>query len=208
MKLPQGMTEAEVVDAISRATSALARTFKFGPYDEDDIKQEGAIEAITVINKGVYDPRPGPDGKPTRPLANFLYVHIRNRIMNLRRQKLRRNDPPCRSCHEALGPGQTAHADGQYCEKYQAWLTRNTSKANILCPLDLSNINDEHESRTKSDSNVEFEVERDEMLALVDQQLPVELRTSYLQMRSGKVLPKAVREKVEQAVLAILKGAL
>lgn len=207
MKIPQGMTEEEVVDAINRATSALARTLKFGPYDEDDIKQEGAIEAIQAINDGSYDPRPGPDGKPTRPLVNFLYAHIRNRLLNLRRKKMRRNDPPCRGCHESI-PGQTSHSDGQYCSKYQAWLERNLTKQNILCPLDLSNINDEHESRTKTESDVEFEAAKDEMLALVDEHLPVELRAAYLQMKGGKHLPKATRERVEKAVLEILKDSL
>jgi hypothetical protein len=192
------MTEDEVLQSIETAASALTR-FKFGPHDEEDIKQQGTLFALEALEAGSYDPRPGPDGKPTRPLVNFLYTHIRNRLTNFKRNQFKRTDPPCRSCHECL-PGRTEHPDGQYCPKYEAWLKRNIDKANILCPLDIS----DHEGGFAT-SEVEQDVATQELLRLIDRKLPVELRSAYLQMRDGQQLPKATRDRVEEAVRDIIK---
>ena len=192
------MTEAEVLEAIQTAASALTR-FKFGPHDEDDIKQQAALFALQALEDDRYDPRPGPDGKPTRPLANFLYTHMRNRLINLKRDQFRRNDPPCRSCHEAL-PGRTEHADGQYCAKYEAWLKRNISKQNILCPADISDF----EGGAASQDVVD-DVQTSELLRLIDTQMPVSMRADYLRMRDGESLPKVRRLEIEEFVRNIIQ---
>ena len=201
MKIPEGMTETEVVEAIQNVSAALTK-FKFGPYDDDDIKQQAALLALQVLENGRYDPRPGPDGKPTRPLANFLFAHIRNRLINFKRDKYKRSDPPCRSCHECL-PGRTEHEDRQYCSKYAAWLRRNVDKQNILCPMDIT----DHEGSYAA-QDVADDVATEEILRIIDRKLPVELRAAYLQMRDGQQLPKATRDRVEQAVREIIQDSL
>jgi len=189
MNLPPGYTEQRVLEAIEKAVTILAPSFVFGYYDLDDIKQEARTFGLQCLDK--YD--------VSRPLENFVYTHIRNRLINLRRDKLRRNDAPCEKCHN----GTTCN-EGHYCEKYQVWLDRNLAKANIMRPLDLNYISDEGEHKTKLDSTVCEDVEIQELCRLVDEKLPVDLRAAFLQMRAGVSLPKAKRQEVELAVKEIL----
>ena len=89
MKIPKGMTEEQVLEAIENVVNSLARNFRFGYFDTEDMKQEGRVYAIEGITK--YNPKVG-------PLENFLRTHIRNRFINLRRNKLTRYQPPCVDC--------------------------------------------------------------------------------------------------------------
>lgn len=191
MKIPPGMTEADVLEAIEKAVNALASSFTFGIYDIDDIKQQGRLYALLVLEDEKYD--------PSRPLPNFLYAHIRNRLINLKRDKLHRNDPPCRQC----ATGDFCTAEGP-CKKFQDWRRRNTAKANLQRPLDLNHLSDDKENRTRIDDSVSEDVALAEMLRMIDEQLPVELRPYYLQMRAGVSIPKAKREQVNSAIKEIV----
>lgn len=199
MKLPSNKSEKEVLAAIEKAVNILAPSFVFGPYGVDDIKQEARLFALQCLKK--YD--------ESRPLENFIYSHVKNRLINLKRDKFKRNDPPCKSCHSSsMSFERSLHADGQLCDKYKSWRARNASKANLMRPLDLDHIADEHERNTRVESEVESDVETKELLRLIDAQLNVELRATYLQMRAGEPVPKAKRRIVEKAVRDILKGAI
>lgn len=194
MKLPEGVTETEFLRATEKVIRILARSFVFGYFQLADIKQQATLFAIEAMER--YD--------TSRSLEGFLYTHIKNRLINFRRDKFRRNDTPCKSCHNSI-EGETEHPDRQYCDKYKAWLKRNSAKQNIMNPLDITNISDENEPTTRSESTVVENVERSELLALIDMKLDPELRSIYLQMQAGESVPKAKREQVEKAVLDILK---
>lgn len=198
MKVPPGKTEAEVLRAIEKAVNILAPSFEFGPYDTDDIKQEGFVFALEVLEKEKYD--------PSRPLENFLYTHVRNRLINFRRNKFRRNDPPCKKCHDGE-PCPSAGAK-DLCDKYRSWLKRNTNKANICNPITLDSVKDEGDQGVNESSSVEQAVETQELLELIDKNLPIELRAVYLQMRSGVSVPKTARLRVERAIIEICGGAI
>jgi len=191
MKIPPGKTEAEVLAAIEKAVDILAPGFVFGPYTLDDIKQEGRLEAIKLLEKDVYD--------TSRPLENLLYTHIKNRYINLVRDKLRRSDSPCPQCHS----GFSCRPEGP-CEKYVIWRDRNRVKSNIMRPLDLDHVADEHEQRTRVESTVTSEAELAELLAKIDAQLPAGLRSDYLKMRDGVTIPRTRKAQVEEAVKAII----
>lgn len=191
MKLPKGMGEAEVLATIEMVVSTLSRSYAFGYYGVDDIMQEARILAIEGLN-GYHASR--------GPLANFLSVHIRNRLKNLIRDKYRRADPPCQRCH----CGDLCN-EGQMCRKYQNWYKRNSAKANIMQPADISNISDEHETNTRRQSTIFEDAEIKELCRLIDDELPLELRQNFLLMREGASLPKAKRAEVEAAVRHILK---
>lgn len=196
MKIPNGYTEEQVIAIVDKIGRNLASSFTFGYYDVDDIKQQAFIEAIVVLEKEKYE-----EG---RPLENFLYTHIRNRLINLKRNKLHRNDPPCGDCHE----GRPCQDDGNYCEVYDKWIKTNSSKANLMRPLDIQNISDEHEKRTHDDSHSEEEVEIKELKDVINKKLPVEYRAVYLQMQAGVPVSKAKRLEVENIVREILSGVL
>ena len=198
MKIPPGFTEREVLAIIQKAVDSLAKTFTFGHYDIDDIKQEGFIFALDALEKEKYD--------SSRPLENFLYSHIRNRFINLKRNKFRRTDPPCARCH--AGESCPSANGGGWCKKYEYWHSRNRTKSNICNPVALENVNDEKEHSTRTESTSEQEVEITEALTMIDAQLPIELRATYLQMRAGVSVPKVKRLIVEEAVKKILTGVI
>ncbi len=193
MVIPPGHTEATVLEAIERAVGVLAPSFTFGYFDVDDIRQQGRVFAIEILEKETYD--------PSRKLENYLYTHIHNRLCNFKRDNFRRNDPPCPPCHR----GEWCEEGGP-CSKYSAWKKRNAAKSNLMRPLDIEHVHDEHEPGTRTPSTVEDDVQLQELLRMIDQDLPVELRQSYLQMRAGVSVPKARRLQVEKAVSEILKG--
>lgn len=185
---PPGTTEKDVLDAIEKAVTILAPSFVFGYWDLDDIKQQARMFCLQALER--WD--------KVRPLENFLYTHCRNRLANLRRDKLRRNDPPCESCHAGTFCGQT---EGGACRRYADWLKRNNAKANLARPLDIDNVSDNKKSH---DCTTERDVEMDELLELIDEKLPMELRSYYLQMRDGLQVPKAKRQAVMDAVKEII----
>lgn len=195
MRIPPGMTEDQVVAAIDKVVNTLAPRFQFGYFTVEDMKQEGRKFAIIALPK--YDEK--------RPLENFLYSHVKNRFINFKRDKYKRNDAPCKLCHNCAD-GETGHPDGHYCSKYENWRKRNLSKQNIMNPLDISNISDERETNTRTKSGVLENIEYEELMRQIDDKLPVELRAAYLQMVQGESVPKSKRLEVEQAVLAILEG--
>jgi RNA polymerase sigma factor (sigma-70 family) len=197
MKLPASVSEADFIAATEKVINILASSFTFGYFTVEDIKQQARLFAIQAMDR--YD--------PTRPLDNFLYSHIKNRLINFRRDNYRRNDPPCLQCHNSID-GETRHVDKRYCERYCQWLGRNTRKQNVMSPLDISNISDENEPTTRSESTVLEELEKKELLALIDSKLPVELRAVYLQMQSGESVSKLKRQQIERAVIEIIQDSI
>lgn len=178
--------------AIEKAVNALAPSFTFGAYDVDDIKQQGRLYALELLEKEVYD--------VNRPLENLLYTHVKFRLINLRRDKLRRSDSPCKACHSGL----CCTPDGTPCEKYVVWRDRNQAKANIARPLDIDNVSDEHEHRTRTESTVVEDAAVSELVERIDKQLPVEMRGDYLRMKANVHIPKGRRYQVEEAIKKIV----
>jgi hypothetical protein len=82
MKIPQNMTEDQVVSTIYKISSRLASKFTFPNYEEDDITQEAFIIGMEALDR--YD--------GVRPLENFLSIHIKNRLKNFKRDNYYRHD--------------------------------------------------------------------------------------------------------------------
>lgn len=186
MKIPAGKTEDEVLEAIERAASILAPTFPFGYYDIDDIKQEARLESLLLIEGGQYD--------PSKPLDNFIYSNMRNRLINLQRNKLKRSDSPCKPCHR----GEPCCEGG--CDKYAVWKKRNASKANLARPIAIC------EDRCESglSRGLSEAVDTESLLTRIDENLSTELRLFWKQILDDVKLPKAKRDLVEAAVRKIL----
>jgi len=72
MKVPQGMTEQEVVDQITKVCDRIAPKYTFYGYTIDDIKQESFMICMDALKR--YD--------DNRPLENFLSVNLSNRLKN------------------------------------------------------------------------------------------------------------------------------
>lgn len=82
MKIPQNMTEDQVIKTIRTVSLRLANKYTFPNYDAEDIQQEAFIIGMEAMNR--YDEK--------RPLENFLSVHIKNRLSNFKRDHYYRPD--------------------------------------------------------------------------------------------------------------------
>lgn len=72
MKLPENMTEEQVLEVINRVINRIAPKYTFYGYTVDDIKQESYIICIKALER--YDNK--------RPLENFISKNLSNRLKN------------------------------------------------------------------------------------------------------------------------------
>lgn len=184
-----GVGEQVVLDEVARVAGIVAQQINFSYYDVEDIKQEGIILGLEALSK--YD--------FTRPLGGFLYIDIRNRILNLKRKIVTRTDPPCLSCHESVD-GKTKHSDGRYCGKYKSWKHINSSKRGLAEPQELDT------GSLSCPSDMEGDIEISDFLKRIDAILPIELRSTYLKMRAGEEVDPDKKEKVESFVKELMNA--
>ena len=72
MRIPDSMTEEEVMSKINIVVDRIAPKYTFYGYQRSDLKQEAFIICMEALPR--YD--------ETRPLENFLSVHLSNRLKN------------------------------------------------------------------------------------------------------------------------------
>ena len=167
--IPQGMTEQQVIQIINNIANRLAGKFKFGYHDIEDMKQQARLFAWEGLEN--YD--------GVRPLENFLWTHVRNRLYNFKRNNFGRPDKPCDSCpffdktfFNAKGYGCKAYDDHEECDLYAGWLSRNTAKRNIMntAQLDLE---------IKGSDNMADLIDQKHIFNLIDKSIPVKYREDW-----------------------------
>jgi hypothetical protein len=182
--------EEEIVSVIRRVSRSVAPSYRFGYLSNEDIEQQGVYEALLALEDGDY--------LIDMPLENFMHVHIRNRLSNFRRKHYKRIEAPCKCCDPSNPPEYP-------CRKWLDWSARNATKANLMHTIDVTSVSDESEANMRDDvPDAADDAIGAELRALVDRELPVELRRDYLQMLDGRAVPKARREKVRAAIIEIL----
>ena len=169
------MTEQEVLAVIEKIANRYCHKFKFGYFTAEDIKQEASIIAVDALDR--YD--------ETRPLENFLSSHVKNRLINFKR------DNYCRQ--------QKEDADIK-------WELRNNAKKFLMEPLDISNIRDEQEKNMRNENDFIEDIFTREMFDLIDSELPVELRSDYLRIKDGVYVPKPRRQQIYDEISKIING--
>jgi hypothetical protein len=187
---PKKPSDPDVLAALSEVAAKLSPSFVFGSFSQADISQQVYLFGFEGLK--LYDVR--------RPLVNFLYAHCKNRLINFKRDNLRRADPPCRSCH--AGRPCSGAERGQDCEPYREWRERNDSKASLArgAPADAP----ERESRAHGQGR---HAELAELRRLIDLKLPARLRSAYARLKDGAPLSRAHKAEVESAVRAICEEA-
>lgn len=199
MKLPSNMTEQEVLDVIEKVVRRLAYKFRFGYHDIDDMKQQGRLFAIEGLE--AYDEQ--------RPLENFLWTHVRNRLFNFKRDKFERPDKPCANCPiSAYSPASEScmkYDDLMECSWYAGWVRRNEAKKNLMQPIELAGVRGEEEANMKVEDSVLDDVMYDEIVQIIDRNLPIALRKDWLMCGRGIRIPKHRRLKLQNAVTMILE---
>lgn len=196
MKIPDNMTEQEVIDIIEKIASNIAWKFVFANYTYEDIKQEAFIWGIKGLDK--YNPE--------QPLENFLWVHIKNRLCNLKRKKYTRIDKPCLTCplkayvkNKDLCTAFDTKAD---CKLYASWQARNEKKKNIIMPVNIGLVSDADSSLTISAVDTFI---YSETVDLIDKNISIEVRPIWLKVRGGIKLLKEEREMLQDEVRQILR---
>ena len=118
-----------------------------------------------------------------RPLENFLAVHVKNRLNNFKRDKYYRQ----------------SKVDSNTQEKH------NNSKKFLMEPLDISNIQDENESRMREEIDLIEKISEEEMFNLINENLDIDLRADYLRIMDDVYVPKPRREVIFSEIRMILK---
>lgn len=165
MKIPKGMNETEVVETILKISKKLAHKYTFASYEVEDIEQEAFLIGIAGLSK--YDQE--------RPLENFMYVHINNRLKTFKRDNYYRLE------HGAA-------------EKIQK------SKKDILEPLDIHEL-----YHIATGDSISEDAELSEVLERIDEELPSSMRSDYLKLKNNATLPKSRKAKVVSFIQDILE---
>lgn len=202
MNIPQGMTENEVIEIIDKVARGLAPIFRFGYHTIEDMRQQAKIIAIEGLDK--YD--------ATRPLENFLWTHVRNRLYNFKRDNYERPDKPCLNCPlNAYDPGLKYSDSGCKlhhqlinCGPYSQWYNRNAPKRNLMNPTDIDNINDEKEKNTKVNDESLEAVDTKVVFDVIDKYLPINMREDYIKLKYGIKIPKKRKDEIIESIRSIL----
>lgn len=173
-------TETEFLKVLQKLTAKFAISYKFGMYDEEDIGQEIAHICLKAL--------PEFDGKHS--LYSFLLTRIEWRLNNLKRDEFYRATCPCILC-DGKESGDTGHSNRLYCNQFTEWKERNAMKANISAPQSIpSNFDKFIDTKPLDD------LCREELIDLIDEKLPMNLRATYLKMKSGIRVCGVERAKV------------
>lgn len=118
------MEQQEILEIITRVATRLAPKYVFGHYDREDIEQEAILMGFDALKR--YD--------GIRPLENFIYTHISNRLKTFKRDKYFR-----------LNSG-TAEAIQQ-------------NKKNIIDAIPIDNVSPIKEERTSDYDDIKASIE-------------------------------------------------
>lgn len=193
--------ETEFLRIIDVITKKLGYKFKFGYHQIEDMKQQISIFALEGLKN--YDHK--------RPLENFLWTHVRNRLFNYKRDNYQRPDKPCLSCplHDPHCKksisGCVDYADKKDCELYNSWTNRNVVKKNLMHLNTIDEIKDFGNAFSSDDNLLVNDISTGEILQLVETHLNGEDRTVYLKVKSGAKVSKAEMTKLTTRLQQILK---
>ena len=165
MKIPKNMTEEQVISTISKISSRLANKFTFANYEEEDKAQEAFIIGMDAMER--YD--------EIRPLENFLSTHIKNRLINFKRDNYYRPDE---GKAEIIQQGKRKLLEAQSVDTIQNFLISSESSNSI---------------------------ETRELLDYIDVHLPANMRSDYLRFRNDQSLTKTKKAKLIEELRVIME---
>ncbi len=166
MKIPTNLDEYEVTATITRVAKKLAPKFVFASYEVDDIEQEAFLMGVEALER--YD--------SNKPLENFMYAHINNRLKNFKRDNYYRFD----------------YGNAQKIQD---------RKKSILEPMDIAAL-----YSVSTDDETVSNAHITEMIELIDRKLPSELRGDYLRLQTNAPLPKGRKAMIVDVIEQIING--
>lgn len=166
MEIPNNLDKQEVTDTISRVAKKLAPKFVFASYEIDDIEQEAFLMGVEALHR--YD--------SSKPLENFMYAHISNRLKNFKRDNYYRFD----------------YGNAQKIQD---------RKKSILEPMDIAAL-----YSVSTDDETVGNAHITEMIELIDRKLPSEFRGDYLRLQNNAPLPKGRKAMIIDVIEQIING--
>jgi hypothetical protein len=191
-KTISNVDEAEFLRIVEIISKKLAYKFKFGYHDYEDMKQQISIFAIEGLKN--YDHK--------RPLENFLWTHVRNRLFNYKRDNYQRPDKPCLSCPlydpklKNSSSGCSKFSNKNDCEPYASWTNRNSVKKNLMHLTTIDEVKDYGNVFSSSENFLENNASAHEILSLMEKHLNGEYRTIYLKVKDGNKVSKSDMDKL------------
>ena len=192
----KNLSEQEIIEIINKIASRLGPKFRFGYHTNDDMKQQASLFA--------WDGMTAWDG--VRPLENFLWIHVRNRLYNFKRNNYGRPEKPCEHCPlKAYDPhcqksesGCTKFENLMDCGLYKGWMDRNASKRNLMSSYSI--IFEQPEELDASDI-----VFNKSLFNLLDKEIPVSFREDWIRLTNNLKISKIRRQKIVDIIGDILK---
>ena len=193
----QTISESELLTVIDNISKKLAYKFKFGYHDIEDMKQQISIFAIEGLKN--YDYK--------RPLENFLWTHVRNRLFNYKRDNYRRPDKPCYSCplFDSKNSLCTKYSNKNDCDLYYTWSQRNDNKKNLMHLTTIDEIKNYGSVFSSDDDSFFNFISNKEIIDIIENNLIDHNRMTYLRLKSGAKVSKAEKEELLETIQQILK---
>lgn len=190
------VSEEDFLIVLDNITKRLVHKFRFGYHDIDDMKQQAAIFALEGLKK--YD--------NSRPLENFLWTHVRNRLFNYKRNNYQRPDKPCLNCplydpnYKSSINQCSKYKNKQNCELYASWSNRNENKKNIMKPgyieYDIEQLH-----------NLDSFIQNKEIIEFLDENIHAEYRENYLRLKHGEKITKNKIIKLQKHIQELMEVA-
>lgn len=196
-KLPHNVSSEEFLKVLDNISKRLGHKFRFGYHEFDDMKQQAAIFALEGLEK--YD--------NTKPLENFLWTHVRNRLFNYKRNNYQRPDKPCFNCvffdkNYSCSNNQCSEYNNKNdCELYSSWATRNEAKKNIMQPSYI-----EHDPLHKEHDSLFLDVQNKEIVEYLDNNINSEYRENYLRLKHGDKIPRQQLLKLQKYIAELMEN--
>ena len=175
--------EEDFLNALDTISKKLIYKFKFGYHEIEDMKQQAAIFALEGLEN--YDNK--------RPLENFLWTHVRNRLFNFKRDNYFRPDNICVGCplydpNNLKSTNQCSkYKNKDDCSIYSQWQSRNNLKKSLMKPV---NIENEQTSQIKNSTSILSYLSNHELLLIIEDNLELRHRETYLRLKGGGKVAK------------------
>lgn len=189
------ITEQEFVRVLDIISKKLIYKFKFGYHEIEDMKQQAAIFALQGLEN--YD--------NTRPLENFLWTHVRNRLFNFKRDNYFRPDNVCETCpffdpkYKKSSNQCSKFKNKNECDIYSQWNERNKVKKNLMQP---GNIDDNNHTNS---NDILDNISNSEIIDIIEKEIDTKFRETYLKLKGGAKVSKQELSKLQTHLQEIIK---
>lgn len=194
----KNIKEEDFLKALDTISKKLIYKFKFGYHEVEDMKQQAAIFAMEGLEQ--YDNK--------RPLENFLWTHVRNRLFNFKRDNYFRPDNVCASCpfYDPKCQSSTNQcskfSNKNDCEIFSQSNQRNNLKKNLMKPINIDSDNNDIQSST----DISEYISNSELITIIEDNLETKYRETYLRLKGGAKVAKQDLLKLQDHIAHILQN--